>query len=94
MKWYHFVFVVLLMLCAIEMGNLVAQKEISFSNLLTPVPTSQPIPMHTYPIQDYPNTHRVTDQEAGVVCWIVEENQGVGISCLPIKDTLLAGGAK
>jgi hypothetical protein len=32
------------------------------------------------------NLTRFIDEEAGVVCW--ERNPG-GISCLPIKDTLL-----
>lgn len=34
-------------------------------------------------------TCRIVDREAGVVCWVYFQN---GISCLPIKDTLLSSG--
>lgn len=30
---------------------------------------------------------RVTDKEAGVVCWLVTRSHGAGIDCLPIEQT-------
>ena len=38
---------------------------------------------------NFRNLQRVIDSEAGVVCWIYNGRQEYGISCLPIRETLL-----
>lgn len=41
----------------------------------------------------YNGLTRFTDDEAGVVCWVLKDyymnGYGIGLSCLPIRETLL-----
>ena len=37
------------------------------------------------------SVYRVTDREAGVVCWLYSSIEKGGIDCMPISDTRLGG---
>ena len=36
--------------------------------------------------------HRVVDHDANVVCWVVRGFEAIGVTCLPLSATTLAGG--
>jgi hypothetical protein len=40
----------------------------------------------------YNGVGRFVDDEAGVVCWVYDRYKSGGISCLPLRDTLLDTG--
>jgi len=71
----------LLILIALMINGCAPREEIP---LQTPISG-----VHLYSGYFYNGVTRMYDEDAGVVCWVVEAYRGAGISCLPVSETTL-----